>query len=100
MAQRVMDLTGRGEALALRIDAAPAHELLVSLCAFALPHEHPTLESGPDWFEKVRSRASRNLIHALDEIGPRSGKAWVNFLGLAVQAPAVRRASDLLARIR
>jgi DNA-binding transcriptional ArsR family regulator len=99
MAQRVMDLTGRGEGLALRVDAAPAHEFLVSLCAFALPHEHATLESGPAWFENTRARASRNLLHALDSIGPRSGKAWVNFLGLATQAPAVRRVPDLLVRI-
>ena len=99
MGQRVMDLTGRAEGLALRVDAAPAHEFLVSLCAFALPHEHATMESGPGWFENIRTRASRELAHALDSIGPNSGKAWVNFLGLAVAPPAVRRVPDLLARI-
>jgi DNA-binding transcriptional ArsR family regulator len=99
MAQRVMDLTGRGETATFRIEAGPATELLVSLCAFALPADHATLESGPGWFEGIRTRASRSLLRAIERIGPASGKAWVNLLGLAVQPPSALGVDAFLARV-
>jgi hypothetical protein len=99
MAQRIMDLTGRGDATTLRIEAVPAPELLVSLCAFSLPADHGTLESGPGWFEDVRTKASRELLRAIERIGPASGKAWANLVGLALRSPATPTVGDFLARV-
>jgi DNA-binding transcriptional ArsR family regulator len=100
MAQRVMDLTGRGVTIALRIEAGPVPELLISLCAFATPADYSTLESGPEWFEKIRTQGSSQLFSAMDRIGPASGKAWVNLLGLAMEAPAATTVPALLDRVR
>src|SRR5262249_18777593 len=68
MAHRVMDLTGRGERATLQITAGTAIELLVGLCAFGLPEDHGSLESGPDWFEKARTRASTDLLEAYGRV--------------------------------
>jgi DNA-binding transcriptional ArsR family regulator len=100
MAQRVMDLTGRGDTSILRIEAVPAPELLVSLSAFALPADHATLESGPEWIEDVRTRASRELLRAIERIGPASGKTWANLVGLALRSPATPTVGDFLARVQ
>ncbi len=99
MAQRVMDLTGRADTSTLRIEAGPATELLVSLCAFCLPADHATLESGPTWVEDIRTRASRELLRAIERIGRATGKAWVNLMGLAVREPSSLEAAGLLARV-
>ena len=79
VAQRVMDLTGRGESSTLQIEAIPPSELLISLSAYLVPNDHATLESGPRWFEQVRTRASRELLRAIERIGEASGKAWANW---------------------
>ena len=99
MAQRVMDLTGRGDASTLRIEAIAASELLISISAYSLPGDHGTLESGPEWFEEVRTRASRELARAIERIGPASGKAWANLVGLAVRPPVTRTIGEFLARV-
>ncbi len=95
-----MDLTGRTASSSLVIDASPVTELLVSLCAFGLPEDHATLESGPDWIEKIRTAASLSLLRAIERIGAGAGKAWVNLIGLAMAAPTVRTVDDFLRRVR
>src|SRR5947209_2897748 len=99
MTRRVMDLTGRGAASALRIEAAPAHELLVGLCAFGSGSEQGTLESGPEWFEEIRTKASRELLRSLDRLGTENGKAWCNLLGLVVRPPATPDVDGFIERV-
>lgn len=88
MAKRVMDLTGRVERTPVQIDAATSYEFLIGLSAFANPDEYGTLEVGLAWVQESRTKASAQLLAAIDRLGLRAGKAWVNFIGLAVQAPA------------
>jgi DNA-binding transcriptional ArsR family regulator len=94
-----MDLTGRSESSTLRIEAIPASELLISLSAYTLPGDQATLESGPGWFEEVRTKASRELLRAIERIGPASGKAWANLVGLAVRPTVTRTVGEFLARV-
>jgi DNA-binding transcriptional ArsR family regulator len=96
---RVVDLTGRREATSLQVEAGPAYEFLISLCSFSFSAEQDTLESWPEWFDSVRTKASARLMSALQRIGMQAGKAWVNFLGLATQHPATREVPALLDRI-
>jgi DNA-binding transcriptional ArsR family regulator len=99
VARRVMDLTGRAERTPVQIDAATCYEFLISLSAFANPDEYGTLEVGSDWFQKTRTALSAQAVAAIDRLGHRAGKAWVNFVGLATQAPAVGDVPALLERI-
>jgi DNA-binding transcriptional ArsR family regulator len=95
----VIDLTGRRERTGIKVEAGPAYEFLVSLCAFAFSAEQDTLESWPDWFDFVRTKASAKLMASLQRMGMQAGKVWVNFLGLATKPPAVREVPALLERI-
>jgi len=91
-----MDLTGRASPSAVLIEAGSVPELLISLCAYALPADHGTFESGPGWIEKVRTDASGAFTAALDRMGPSSGKAWVNLIGLAMATASWRSVPDFL----
>lgn len=96
MAQRVMDLTGRATPSTVLVEAGPVPELLISLCAYALPADHGTFESGPGWIEMIRTDVSPAFTAALDRIGPSSGKAWVNLIGLAMASSSWRAVPDFL----
>jgi DNA-binding transcriptional ArsR family regulator len=96
---RVLDLTGRPETSFVQLEAGPAYEFLMSLCAFGFSAEQDTLESWPDWFDFVRTKASTRLLSALQRTGMQAGKIWVNLLGLATQPPATREVPALLGRI-
>jgi DNA-binding transcriptional ArsR family regulator len=96
---RIMDMTGRKEATVLQLEAGPAYEFLVSLCAFGFSAEQDTLESWPEWFDQVRTQASARLMSALQRVGMQAGKIWVNFVGLATQSPSTREVPALLRRI-
>jgi DNA-binding transcriptional ArsR family regulator len=96
---RVVDLTGRRDTTSLQVEAGPSYEFLISLCSFSFSAEQDTLESWPEWFDSVRTKASSRLLSALQRIGMQAGKMWVNFVGLATQPPATREVPALLERI-
>jgi DNA-binding transcriptional ArsR family regulator len=96
---RVMDMTGRTETSIVQLEAGPAYEFLISLCAFGFSAEQDTLESWPEWFDQVRTKASARLMTALQRVGMQAGKMWVNFIGLATRPPAAREVPALLDRI-
>jgi DNA-binding transcriptional ArsR family regulator len=96
VAQRVMDLTGRSTASPVLIESGPVPELLVSLCAYGLPSDHATFEAGPGWIEMIRTRSTPEFTAAFDRIGPSSGKAWVNLIGLAMATSTWRSVKDFL----
>jgi DNA-binding transcriptional ArsR family regulator len=94
-----MDMTGRHDATVVQLEAGPSYEFLVSICAFGFSAEQDTLESWPEWFDMVRTKASGRLTSALQRVGMQAGKVWVNFVGLATQPPATREVPALLERI-
>src|SRR5438132_1532662 len=98
----VRDLTGREQAYGVQVEAGLAYEFLITLTAFGLPEEQETYEIGVEWFESIRTKASKPLLQALGRMGEAVGKAWVNLVGLATVSPAtpdvpsfLRRAEDL-----
>jgi DNA-binding transcriptional ArsR family regulator len=95
---KVMDLTGR-DTERPSVQALESAELLISLCAFGLPDDWPTLELEPGLFERIRTAAPRRLIEAFQRIGPEAGKVWANLVGVAVRAPAAESALSLMERI-
>jgi DNA-binding transcriptional ArsR family regulator len=95
---KVMDLTGRATELP-SVQALESAELLISLCAFGLPDDWPTLELEPGLFERIRAAAPRRLIEAFERIGPAAGKVWANLVGVAVRAPAADSAPSFLQRV-
>jgi DNA-binding transcriptional ArsR family regulator len=97
---KILDMTGRSETVLTQVEWGVSYEYLVSLCAFGLPDAESTLESGPDWFEKTRTKMSPTLSDAIRAIGERAGKTWVNFVGLATKPPAARSVRSLIARIQ
>jgi DNA-binding transcriptional ArsR family regulator len=96
---KLLDLTGRDDTTEVTVESGLAYEFLVSLCAYGFSGQQETLESWPEWFEMVRTRASARLMTALQRIGMQAGKIWVNLLGLAVQPPRTRDVGELLGRI-
>jgi len=97
---KILDMSGRSETVLAQVECGVSYEYLVSLCAFGLPDAESTLESGPEWFEKTRTKISPALSDAIRRIGERAGKTWVNFVGLATQPPAARSVPALIARIQ
>jgi DNA-binding transcriptional ArsR family regulator len=96
----VLDLTGRRPGFRLRLETGTAYELLVSLCAFCHgSRDVATIEDGPARHRAARRRASPQLLRALQQLGPRAGKAWVNLLGVAARRPPARLVPGLLERV-
>lgn len=93
---RVQDLTGRESGYQVQVEASLAYEFLITLCAMGNPEEQPTYEIGQPWFDNIRTVASPRLQAALDRLGPRIGKVWVNLIGLATRAPAAPDVPSLL----
>src|SRR5439155_5603406 len=54
MSARIMDLTG-GSTVSTQVACGETFEFLVSLCAYGLPDDWPTLEVGPGLFENIRT---------------------------------------------
>jgi DNA-binding transcriptional ArsR family regulator len=97
---RVLDLTGRGMGLDLALEASPAYEFLITLCAFCHPPEDvATFDDGPEWHRRVRQAASPSLLADIERIGARAGKIWVNFLGLASLPTVAEDVPSLLDRL-
>lgn len=96
---RVQDLTGRETGYEVHTEAGLAYEFLITLCAYGTPDAHPTYESGAEWFDNIRTTGSPQLHQALDRIGRRAGKVWVNLVGLATGPPATRDVPSLLALV-
>ena len=94
----VRDLTGREQAYGVRVEAGLAYEFLITLTAFGLPEEQETYEIGLEWFERIRTKASKPLLQALGRMGEAVGKAWVNLVGLATVSPATRDVPSFLRR--
>jgi DNA-binding transcriptional ArsR family regulator len=81
-------------ATGVEVEAAGAYELLIELSVHGRAGEHAS--HGP---RAPRRPASAGLRRALERVGDGSGEVWLHLLGLAVEAPAPRRAADLLARL-
>src|SRR5437588_8480944 len=76
--------------LAVEVDWAPSYELLVSLTKWTTRESEATYDEGPQWFDKVRTKMSPELLAALGEVHDPHGSAL----------PALRRSKSLVLRVR
>ena len=97
---RALDLTKGRTGPAVGVGAFPAFDLLVSLLTFHEPESADTLESGPEWFEKVEGRISPKLRSALERLGPVLRNEWGLLAGLVIDGPQAEDLDAFLARIR
>src|SRR2546429_6427374 len=67
--------------LALDVVASPITEFLVGLQTFQFEEAVHTFDVGLDWFDRVRTDASGEMIDALTRLGPAG---WGSLLGKAL----------------
>jgi len=84
----------RRQALIVEVEAAPAYEFLVSLCAFNDAcgdfHSEVTYDVGKAWFEDVRAKASPDLLATIEQFSFHSHQVWEHIFSLAYSCPAPR----------
>jgi DNA-binding transcriptional ArsR family regulator len=95
---RVMDLTRTAPRLQVDIEASIAYEFLISLTKFSSPEDAETYESGPEWFENIRTSASQELLSALERFGYTT-KPFGMVARLMRRSPRVVEVSDLIRRL-
>ncbi len=94
---KVMDFTRTPPRLALRVEESLPHEMLMSLTRFASTSERSTFED-PEWYDNVRTRASAELLAALERLGG-AAKPWGGLLRLIRREPAATTVPEFLARV-
>ena len=89
-ATRVMDLTRGRSRIPVEVQGSLPVEMLVQLTAFASPESVGTYDDGTALFDRVRTRASAELLAALEPADDEADwKPWGNLIGLALlPAPA------------
>jgi DNA-binding transcriptional ArsR family regulator len=93
----VVDLVGRRRALEVEVTPLLCAEAVVGLTKFGMGGFMETFDVGTEWFQRVRTTASEELMAALAEGGTRT---WGNLLGLALQPPVADDVPALLERVR
>jgi DNA-binding transcriptional ArsR family regulator len=93
---RVMNLIGTSSAPSVQVSASLPAEFLISLLTFGSPESQGTFETGPAWFDEVRTKASARLLELL---GHGGGWQWGTLVGLALQEPAVEDVTAFIARV-
>src|SRR5437660_3798068 len=95
---RVMDFTRTSPRLSVEVDWGTSYELVMSLIKFAMPESEATFDQGRQWFEKVRTAASPDLLRALDRLGP-GANPWGALVRLIRQDPVASDATQLIERV-
>ena len=96
---RVMGFTkAASPRLAVEVDWAPSYELLMSLTKWTTREGEATYDEGPQWFDKVRTKMSPELLAALGRLG-RVAKPWGGLIRPLRQEPVARQVPDLIDRI-
>lgn len=95
----VQDRPGRRQPLSVEIEAYPAYEFLMTLCAFSEGEHHAEYEVGKEWFDNIRKKASSNLLALVEQFSFHSNEIWEHMLGLAYNSPAPRDVPTFIAHI-
>ncbi|MBN2114718.1 MAG: winged helix-turn-helix transcriptional regulator [Acidimicrobiia bacterium] len=92
---KVRDYTDKKRRLTVEVATGTAFELLASMFVFTLGRdEAEEYEVGPEWFERVQSQASPELLAGLEQVG--RGDLWLGLIDQAYRAPEPRRVEDFL----
>ena len=76
------DRPERRQPLIVEIEASPAYEFLMTLCAFSEVEHHAEYEVGKEWFDDVRKKASPDLLALVEQFSFHSHEIWEHMLGL------------------
>lgn len=93
------DIPGRRRPLVVEIEASPAYEFLMTLCAFSETEHHAEYEVGKEWFDDIRKKASPDLLALVEQFSFRSYEIWEYMLGLVYDCPAPRDVPALITHI-
>ena len=78
------DGPGRRQPLIVEIEAYPAYEFLMSLCAFSDAENYTSFDIGKAWFDGVRKKASPDLLATVEQFSFHSYEVWEHILGLSL----------------
>ena len=95
----VQDRPRRRQPLIVEIEASPAYEFLMTLCAFSEVEHHAEYEVGKEWFDDVRKKASPDLLALVEQFSFHSHEIWEHMLGLVYDCPAPRDVPALITYI-
>ena len=84
------DRPERRQPLIVEIEASPAYEFLMSLCAFSDKVHHAVYEVGKEWFDEIYKKASPDLLALVEQFSFHSQEIWEHMLGLVYDCPSPR----------
>src|SRR5215472_12672177 len=93
------NIAGRRRPLVVEIEASPAYEFLMTLCAFSETEHHAEYEVGKEWFDDIRKKASPDLLALVEQFSFRSHEIWEHMLGLVYDCPVPRDVPSFIALI-
>ena len=93
------DRPGRRQPLIVEIEASPAYEFLMTLCAYSEVEHHAEYEVGKEWFDDVRKKASPDLLALVEQFSFHSHEIWEHILGLVYDSPAPRDVPAFITQI-
>lgn len=97
-----MSIQGRPERrqpLTVAIEARPAYEFLMTLCAYSEVAYHGEYEVGKEWFDNIREMASSDLLALVEQFSFHSHDVWEHMLGLVYNSPAPRDVPSFIAYV-
>jgi DNA-binding transcriptional ArsR family regulator len=95
----VQDRPGRRQPFTVDIEANPAYEFLMTLCAFSEVEHHAEYEVGKEWFDDIRKKASPDLLALVEQFSFHSHEIWEHMLGLVYDSPAPRDVPAFIAHV-
>jgi DNA-binding transcriptional ArsR family regulator len=91
----------RRQSLTVEVEASPAYEFLMSLCAFNDAngdfHSETTYDVGKAWFDEVRAKASPDLLATIEQFSFHSHQVWEHVFSLAYNCPPPRDVPTFIA---
>jgi DNA-binding transcriptional ArsR family regulator len=93
------DRPGRRQPLIVEVEAFPAYEFLMSLCAFSDAENYASFDIGKTWFDGVRKKASPDLLATVEQFSFHSYEVWEHILGLVYDCPAPRDVPTFIVHI-
>lgn len=95
----IYDRPRRRQPLIVEVEANPAYEFLLTLCALSEVEHRAEYEVGNEWFDDVRKKASPDLLALVEQFSFRGQEIWKHTLGLVYDCPAPRDVPALIKHI-
>ena len=93
------DRPERRQPLIVEIEASPAYEFLMSICAYSDAENYANFDIGKGWFDDIRKKASPDLLATVEQFSFHSYEIWEHIIGLVYDSAAPRDVPAFIARI-